>query len=98
MATKCKVTTLDGYYFREDVDDLVFDRHEDGRNRDPYNDADPIDLLHLVPVDLFRRGRRHPPFGCWKITIEFDPRRVPSRKQALCRSARAPSRRDDHRG
>jgi len=87
MTIRRKTTVLDGYYFREEVDSLVFDRRPDWRDRDARQPDDvSIDLYALVPVDLFRRGRHHPPYGRWRIVIEFEPRRVPRSSRSRRRS------------
>ncbi|MBI5487101.1 MAG: hypothetical protein HY905_07190 [Deltaproteobacteria bacterium] len=87
MTIRRKTTVLDGYYFREDVDSLVFDRHAEGvDSRERQADDVPVDLYGLVPVDLFRRGRHHPPYGRWRIVIEFEPRRVPRSSRSRRRS------------
>jgi hypothetical protein len=81
MTIRRKTTVLDGYYFREEIDSLVFDRRPDSHDRDERQADDaPVDLCALVPVNLFRRGRRHPPYGHWRFVIEFEPRRVPPNK------------------
>lgn len=89
-----KVTVLDGYYASADWDSFCFDRcphpaiHSARYPNMPAKlDAKaprrfgPEKCPRIYAEDLLPRTQSDASFGRWRVTVEFEPRRMPARDQ-----------------